>query len=395
MSIPETTTTSKLPLSSVLPPLICGTGTFNIQYNTDPYALPTTAIIQRALELGVTAFDTSPYYGPSEELLGAALNTPHIHEHYPRKSFTIITKVGRIKSDEFDYSPEWVRYSIKRSLERLHTRYLDVVYCHDVEFVSPGEVLEAVKELRRLRDDDGSIKYVGISGFPVPVLCSLAEMILKETGEPLDAVMSYANYTLQNSTLASSGIERLKKAGVEVVPSASVLGMGILRSAGFPKGSAGDWHPSPRALRDAIEKVARLVELEEGEDGKPERLEVVAIRWALDNWTREAKAVGTSRGMRDGERVGISVMGVSNIVELEETVKVWESVLDGLDCVAGREVPKEKHEQSLERKEKIDALARKITEIFGEWKDYTWDSPDKGWVNKKKVSEIPDYGTTF
>jgi len=66
---------SKMPpthprLSSVLPPLIFGTATFNYQYNTDPYKLPTTALVHKALSLGVRAFDTSPYYGPSEEILG-------------------------------------------------------------------------------------------------------------------------------------------------------------------------------------------------------------------------------------------------------------------------------------------------------------------------------------
>lgn len=58
------------PLSTLLPPLICGTATFNNQYNADPFSLPTNAIVQRALESGVNAFDTSPYYGPSEEILG-------------------------------------------------------------------------------------------------------------------------------------------------------------------------------------------------------------------------------------------------------------------------------------------------------------------------------------
>lgn len=62
--------TTRPPLSTLLPPLICGTGTFNIQYNADPFSLPTNAIVQRALESGVNAFDTSPYYGPSEEILG-------------------------------------------------------------------------------------------------------------------------------------------------------------------------------------------------------------------------------------------------------------------------------------------------------------------------------------
>ncbi len=68
--------TPRSPLSSILPRLICGTATFNSQYNPDPYALPTTAIVHSALRLGVRAFDTSPYYGPAEDLLGQALAHP-------------------------------------------------------------------------------------------------------------------------------------------------------------------------------------------------------------------------------------------------------------------------------------------------------------------------------
>lgn len=71
---------------------------------------------------------------------------------------------------------------------------------HDVGFVSPSEVLAAVQTLRRLRDE-GKTGFVGTSGFPVHVLCSLAEMILAETGEPLDAILSYGHFTIQNPTL--------------------------------------------------------------------------------------------------------------------------------------------------------------------------------------------------
>ena len=53
--------------------------------------------------------------------------------------------------------------------------------------VSAAEVLEAVRELRRIRDEARTVKYVGISGYPVDVLCDLAEMVLRETGQPLDA----------------------------------------------------------------------------------------------------------------------------------------------------------------------------------------------------------------
>ena len=110
-----------------------------------------------------------------------------------------------------------------------------------------AKLIELTDEYR-IRDEEGTIKYVGISGYPVPVLCDLAEMILRETGEPLDVVMSYANFTLQNTRLMSDGIPRLVAAGVDVVPNASPLGMGLLRSQGPPIGAMGNWHPAPDGL---------------------------------------------------------------------------------------------------------------------------------------------------
>jgi len=247
-----------------------------------------------------------------------------------------------------------VRQSVKRSLERLHTSYLDVVYCHDSEFVSPEEVLGAVKELRRIRDEEGTIKYVGICGYPVPVLCELAELILKETGEAIDAVQSYANFTLQNSTLETLGLARLRKAGVDVVTNASVLGMGLLRGVGVP----GDWHPAPLPLRQKSAEIAEFCK------AKGEKLEVVAIRWALERWAR----IG---GVKGG--VGVSVMGVSNVGELEETVRVW------------REVEGDLGKETVPRTKEIEELAEGVTEILGEWKDFAWGSPEEGWVDVRKV----------
>lgn len=363
------------PLSTTLPPIVCGTATFNNLYNADVSKVPTDAIIQRAFELGVRAFDTSPYYGPSEELLGKALSTPHVLANYPRSSYHIITKVGRIAAAEFDYSPEWVRYSIQRSLQRLHTTYLDVVYCHDVEFVSAEEVIEAIRELRRIRDLEGTIKYIGISGYPVPLLCDLAELVLKETGEPLDCVMSYANYTLQNTTLKSLGTQRLKAAGVSSVPNASLLGMGLMRSAGVPIGGKGDFHPAPNELRQRCIDAAKYIE------ATGERLEVVNLRWTLDSWAREGATVGGVGG------IGVSVMGVSNLGELEETMRVWHSVLDALP-IAGREVTAEKREWSLTRRKEVAKKAIEVWDILGQWKDYTWPSPDEGYVNIRAAKGV-------
>jgi D-arabinose 1-dehydrogenase len=383
-------------LSTILPPLVFGTATFNHQYNDDPFALDTTGLVTSALTHGIRAFDTSPYYGPSEQLLGNALATPFVRETFPRNSYMILTKVGRIASQEFDYSKEWVRQSIRRSLERLHTDYLDLVYCHDVEFVSPAEVLEAVKELRRIRDEEGTIRYIGISGYPIDVLGDMAELILHETGEPLDAVQSYANFTLQNQTLAGPrGIQRLRNAGVDVVPNASILGMGLLRRVGVPIGGCGDFHPAPSDLRAAIRRASDFC------DAYGERIEVIAIRFALETWISAGALAGSkgdpasgvpwkheSNDDVGGTKLGVSVIGVSRASELEKTMLVWRSILDGLE--GGEETAVQAGrwyrawEWSRNRSKAVQILADGVREELGVWFDYAWASPDEGYVNQRK-----------
>ena len=353
--------------------------------------------MHRALSLGIRAFDTSPYYGPAEELLGQALNTSFIRDNFPRQDYFILTKVGRIGASEFDYSATWVRRSVQRSLERLKTHYLDVVYCHDVEFVTPEEVLTAVTELRKIRDESGILKHVGISGYPVTTLCELAEMILDKTGEPLDAVMSYANFTLQNTRLSSVALPRLKAAGVDVVPNASVLGMGLLRRKGVPIGGQGDFHPSPKELRTLIKAASHWC------DAQDDRIEKVAIRFALETWMRVGQEMGSmgdpasgipwrreSVEKVGGTKLGVSVMGVSSIEELDETMRVWRSILDGLDNGEKTAIESGRGSKdrfwSLHRQKEVQILAHGIRKIIGSWVDYAWPSPGPGFTNLRSSS---------
>lgn len=355
---------SKSPLSSVLPPLILGTATFNTQYHPDPTHMPYTSIVRQALLThGIAAFDTSPYYGPSESLLGDALET--INE--PRSSYLLITKAGRIAANTFDYSPAAIRASVRRSLSRLRTPYLDLVYAHDVEFVTPEEVLTAVRELRRLRDEEGLLRYVGISGYPVDVLASLAEMVLVETGEPLDAVLSYSHFCVQNTRLGTpSLLKRFQDAGVECVLNASMLSMGLLTRRGADGGPMASWHPAPSELRRACQSLQHLA-VAEGEN-----LEKVAIEWALDNWARVGAPFGTNaipvRNDRDPTavpgRLGVSVMGVTSTAELDETWNAWR-------CIAGLE----NGELERSRRGKISWLVEeKMWPSLGKWKDFVWRS---------------------
>jgi aryl-alcohol dehydrogenase-like predicted oxidoreductase len=378
-------------LHDILPPLIFGTATFNNQYNKDVYAMDTTGLVATALDRGIRAFDTSPYYGPAEELLGAGLES--VRAQYPREAYRLMTKVGRIGPSEFDFSPARVRTSIARSLQRLHTTTLDVVFCHDVEFADTTDsVVAAVRELRRLRDESGCVRFVGVSGYPVPVLCEVAEAVVRETGEPLDAVMSYAHFTLQNQTLWSVGLPRLRAAGVDCVLNASVLGMGLLRDEGVPVGKKGDWHPAPEGLRAAVHDAAKLC----GENG--EKLEDVAIRWALESWMERGKETGSYSQAIERKvwhehgphhtmrtKMGISVMGVSQHDELEETIRICRGILDREDVLKPQgDIGQNNQEWNLERSQKVHDLAEKARATLGKWADYSWQSPPPGFVNERR-----------
>ncbi|EOA82444.1 uncharacterized protein SETTUDRAFT_34019 [Exserohilum turcica Et28A] len=266
---------------------------------------------------------------------------------------------------------------------------------HDVEFVSPAEVLEAVRELRRIRDEEGTIRYVGISGYPLDVLGDLAELILRETGEPLDAVQSYANFTLQNQELAGPrGVQQLHKAGVDVVPNASILGMGLLRRQGIPVGGLGDFHPAPSSLREAVRRASDFC------DAYGEPIEVIALRFALETWMSAGALCGSQGDPASGvpwqhesiddvggSKLGVSVIGVSCAAELEKTMLVWRSILDGLDggqqtaVQAGRW--SRAWEWSCNRRKAVQILAEGVEEILGPGFGYAWPSPGPDYVNKR------------
>lgn len=118
------------------------------------------ATIHRALDLGVTFFDTAEMYGPyvNEELLGRALGSR-------RSDVVIATKFGTIShraDDAFglDGSAENVRLSVEGSLKRLNTDYIDLYYQHRMDPATPvEETMGALAELVQ----EGKIRHIGLS----------------------------------------------------------------------------------------------------------------------------------------------------------------------------------------------------------------------------------------
>ncbi|KAK9472318.1 NADP-dependent oxidoreductase domain-containing protein [Dipodascopsis tothii] len=283
-----------------LPPLVLGGAQFNHQYNSDPFSLPVKDIVRQCFEVGVCAIDTSAYYGPSEVLLGEALADAEIAELYPRDTYFLITKAGRVAEATFDYRPEAMRASVERSLQRLRTSYLDVVYAHDVEFVPLADALGGIAELFRLKAE-GVIRNVGISGYPLDVLLALVRRVRAELGFQIDVVLSYSNFTLQNRRLQAY-VDEFEAAGVRHVLNGSPLSMSLLRSQ--PPHA---FHPARAELKARVADAAQLTASRNVE------LADLAMRYALANWSRP------------------TVVGWSTLFEVERGVQAyWDSRNDAL-----------------------------------------------------------------
>jgi D-arabinose 1-dehydrogenase len=95
-----------------------------------------------------------------------------------------MTKVGRIAALEFNYDPEWIRFSMNRSIERFKTSYLDVVFCHDIEYVADGDAVVAAGVLFDMVKN-GKIDNVGVLGYTPDKIVRVANLVRENYGGPL------------------------------------------------------------------------------------------------------------------------------------------------------------------------------------------------------------------
>jgi len=192
-----------------------------------------------ALDSGLNFIDTSPFYGRgmSEVLLGIALR------EIPRERYFLGTKLGRYDLAHFDFSAKRVVESVDVSLHRMGVDYLDICLCHDIEFVEMAQVVdETIPALRKVQQQ-GKVRFIGISGYPMKIF----KYVLDRT--PLDLVLSYNQYTLQNTRLAEI-IPYLKSKAVGIM-NAGPFAARLLTNAALPK-----WHKEPENVKAACRRAA-------------------------------------------------------------------------------------------------------------------------------------------
>lgn len=173
------------------------------------------ATIHRAIELGVTFFDTAEVYGPytNEELVGRALRGR-------RDDVVIATKFGFKIGEKgvigLDSRPDHVREVVEASLRRLATDRIDLLYQHRVDPAVPiEETVGAMAELVR----EGKVRFVGLS--------EAGEQSIRRAHatHPISALQS--EYSLWERNLEQRIIPLLRELGIGLV-AFSPLGRGFL-----------------------------------------------------------------------------------------------------------------------------------------------------------------------
>ena len=198
--------------------------------------------VKAALDCGLNLIDTSPFYGRgmSEVLLGVALKS------IPRDDYLLCTKLGRYDLSHFDFSAKRVAESVDVSLHRLGTDHLDIILCHDIEFVPMQQIVdETLPALRKAREQ-GKIRFIGFSGYPQKIfrfICDQTEV---------DCVLNYNQYTLQNTRFADETIAYLEAKGIGVM-NAGPFSARLLTDAPLPH-----WLKEPEEVKGAARRAADL-----------------------------------------------------------------------------------------------------------------------------------------
>lgn len=208
------------------------------------------------------------YYGGtvSEKVLGKGLKASGV----PRSEYIVSTKCGRY-IDGFDFSAERIMKSIDESLERLQLDYVDILQCHDIEFVSLDQVLhllfstskcfslkfgyflikqwhflwflkqivnETIPALQKIKEA-GKTRFIGITGLPLGIFPYVLDRVPPGT---IDVILSYCHYSINDTTLEDM-LPYFKSKGAAVI-SASPVAMGLLTNNDPP-----EWHPASPELK--------------------------------------------------------------------------------------------------------------------------------------------------
>jgi aryl-alcohol dehydrogenase-like predicted oxidoreductase len=269
------------------------------------------ATIRRAVELGVTLFDTADMYGPftNERLVGRALASD-------RDTVVIATKFGNVRGENGERlgirgDAAYVRQACEASLERLGVEHIDLYYQHRVDKTIPiEETVGALKELV----EEGKVRHIGLSEASPATLRRACAV------HPVTALQT--EYSLWTRDVEAGVLPACRELGVGFV-AYSPLGRGFLsgRFKSVEELAPNDFRRyGPRFQGEQLEQNLRLVaQIEELAAEKGATPGQVALAWV----------------MAQGDDI-VPIPGTKRVAYLEENVAAVDVVLtqDELDRLA-------------------------------------------------------------
>jgi aryl-alcohol dehydrogenase-like predicted oxidoreductase len=261
------------------------------------------ATIHRAIELGVTFFDTAEVYGPftNEELLAAALKGR-------RERVTIATKFGFKIEDGamagLNSRPEHIREAVEGSLRRLATDRIDLLYQHRVD---PGVPIEDVVGVMSDLVSEGKVRFLGLS--------EAGEQTIRRAHavHPIAALQS--EYSLWERNLEPRIIPLLRELGIGLVPFAP-LGRGFLtgsvkRAEEYPESDYR--HNDPRYKGENFDANMRAASaVRELATQKGSTAGQIALAWLLHNGPDIVPIPGTKRRSHLEDNVGAAAVSLND-----------------------------------------------------------------------------------
>lgn len=189
---------------------VCGLGTNNFGMRMSEQS-DVNAVVHKALDLGVTLFDTADIYGGgrSEEMLSVALGSRR-HEVIVATKFGIPMEKGPYAGGA---SRRYIMEAVDASLRRLNTDYIDLYQQHFPDANTPiEETLSALDSLVQ----QGKVRYLGNSNF-TGWQTAEAHFVAKELGtEPF--VSAQNNYSLVTRDIEKDLVPATNKYGLGVLP---------------------------------------------------------------------------------------------------------------------------------------------------------------------------------
>ena len=255
------------------------------------------SLLRKAVELGVTFFDTAEVYGPftNEELVGEALAPVRRKVVIATKfGFKLDPKTGR--SIGVDSRPEHIKEVAEASLKRLRTDVIDLFYQHRVDPDVPiDDVAGAVKELIR----EGKVKHFGLSEPGVQTIRRAHAV------QPVTAVQN--EYSLWWRRPEQEVLPALEELGIGFVPY-SPLGRGFLtgrmdENTPFEASDFRNTLPrfTPEARKANLALVHLLNEIAKRKKATPAQ---IALAWLLAQKPWIVPIPGTTKLKRLEENIG-------------------------------------------------------------------------------------------